>query len=230
MSVTVEITPPANQSVPQLGILISGQGGLMQRAIRLCQTGHIPARVAVVISSRVDNEGIATAQNMGVAVETVARSTFKDTASFSAQVWATVNKYTPLFGVLMLGWMPLLNIPPEWTNRVINTHPSLLPAFGGKGMYGQNVHQAILTAGVKVTGFTFHFVDNIYDHGPIIYQAGVEVVDGDTAETLEQRVISAQHTALASVLTAWVTNNLKISNDRVAGAPPAQWVSARELG
>jgi folate-dependent phosphoribosylglycinamide formyltransferase PurN len=214
-------------SLPRLVILISGGGGLMKRTLSLCRSSIVPAITDRVISSRPDNKGIRIAQELGATAHVVNRKDYKGVADFSEAVWRIIDKQNHIFGVLMLGWLPLLHIPDQWKNRVINTHPSLLPLFGGKGMFGHKVHEAVLKTGVFVTGFTFHFVDHIYDHGPIIHQSPVEVRADDTPSSLEQRVIHAQHSMLPELLRLWVTGTLRIEEGKIMGAPPPRWFPAK---
>jgi phosphoribosylglycinamide formyltransferase 1 len=102
--------------------------------------------------------------------------------------------------VVMGGFLKHVLIPPDFQNRVINIHPALLPEFGGKGMYGLKVHEAVIAAGDQVSGCSVHFVDNEYDHGPIILQRQVAVLPGDTSETLQARVFAAECDAYPEVL------------------------------
>jgi phosphoribosylglycinamide formyltransferase-1 len=102
--------------------------------------------------------------------------------------------------VIMGGYLEHLLIPNDFENRVVNIHPSLIPAFCGKGMYGLRVHQAAIDFGVKISGCTVHFVDNQYDHGPILLQRACEVLEGDTAETLQKRVFELECEALPEAI------------------------------
>lgn len=106
----------------------------------------------------------------------------------------------------------------QWRGRIVNVHPSLLPSFGGAGMYGIRVHQAVVDAGVRVTGVTVHFVDEEYDRGPIIAQSPVPVLPGDTPETLAQRVLAVEHTLYPIALDAVARGRVTLGTDgRVAG-------------
>jgi phosphoribosylglycinamide formyltransferase-1 len=117
--------------------------------------------------------------------------------------------------VVMAGFLKHVPIPADFTNRVINIHPSLIPAFCGKGMYGLKVHQAVLVYGAKVTGCTVHFVDNEFDHGPIIGQWPVPVKDDDTAELLQARVFAAECEAYPEVLRGLARGEISITGRRV---------------
>jgi folate-dependent phosphoribosylglycinamide formyltransferase PurN len=116
--------------------------------------------------------------------------------------------------------MQLVHIPDDFQLRVMNIHPALIPAFCGKGYYGHHVHEAVLAYGVKVTGCTVHFADNIYDHGPIILQRVVEVHDDDTPESLAERVQAAEREAYPEAISLFGAGRLQIDGRRVKIAPP----------
>jgi folate-dependent phosphoribosylglycinamide formyltransferase PurN len=113
---------------------------------------------------------------------------------FSERVFSVIEEFNADL-VCLAGWLCLLKIPDRWAGRVINIHPSLLPRFGGKGMYSQKVHQAVIDAGCTTSGCTVHYVDNQYDNGPIILQRTCAVLPGDTASTLAARVFEEEKIA-----------------------------------
>ncbi len=117
--------------------------------------------------------------------------------------------------VAMAGFLKLAPVPDDFAGRVLNIHPALIPAFCGPGMYGDRVHQAVLDAGVRVTGCTVHFVDNEYDHGPIIWQQPVPVFDDDTADTLAKRVFEVEKEAYPHVLRLLAAGRIKLEGGRV---------------
>jgi folate-dependent phosphoribosylglycinamide formyltransferase PurN len=178
-------------------ILISGGGGLARRVITASREADSTFMVDRVIASRADCPGLAHASGAGIAMA-VARP---------RNVWAAVNDRTDT--VLLLGWLHLIDIPQRWAGRVINVHPSLLPKFGGKGMYGHHVHEAVLRAGERESGFTFHIATNEYDAGPILHQQRMAVLPNDTVETLQSRVIDAQHRAIIPFLQRWVATSAR---------------------
>ncbi|MCK4351096.1 MAG: phosphoribosylglycinamide formyltransferase, partial [Candidatus Krumholzibacteria bacterium] len=105
----------------------------------------------------------------------------------------------------------------QWKGRMLNIHPALLPSFGGKGMYGIHVHEAVLERGVKVTGVTVHVVDEVYDRGPIVAQRAVPVLDGDTPEVLQKRVLKREHELYPQVLQWFAEGKIRIEDYRVYG-------------
>lgn len=172
----------------RLVCLISGSGTTLQNLIDRTRDGRLAATIAGVVSSRADVFGVERARAAGLPVAVVER---KPADTFSDRVFAAVRDFRPDL-VCLAGWLHLIRIPPDFRHRVLNIHPSLLPAFGGKGMYGRHVHQAVLEYGAKVSGCTVHFADDTYDTGPIVAQRAVEVRDDDTPDTLAARVFAAE--------------------------------------
>jgi phosphoribosylglycinamide formyltransferase-1 len=115
----------------------------------------------------------------------------------------------------MGGYLQHLLIPADFENRVTNIHPGLIPAFCGKGYYGRRVHEAVLDYGVKVSGCTVHFVDNQYDHGPIILQRTVNVLEGDSPESLAERIFQQECIAYPEAIQAIATGRLKVDGRRI---------------
>jgi phosphoribosylglycinamide formyltransferase-1 len=159
--------------MPRLGILLSGAGSTYANL-----AGELGGEVAVVVASRADAGGARLARENGHALAI---------AHESAQVTAALRAHGVEW-VAMCGWMRYWDPPDEFRERALNIHPSLLPAFGGKGMYGIRVHEAVLAAGCKLSGCTAHLVGGDYDSGPILAQRAVTVREDDTPETLQSRV------------------------------------------
>ncbi|MGL4554620.1 MAG: phosphoribosylglycinamide formyltransferase, partial [Gemmataceae bacterium] len=170
----------------RLGVLLSGGGTTLQNLL-----DRVVGQVACVVSSRADAFGLERARRAGVPASVVERKAYPDREAFSAATLAPCRA-AGVDLVCLAGYLQLLVIPPDFAGRVMNVHPSLLPAFGGKGMHGLHVHAAALAAGVKVSGCTVHFADNEYDRGPIVVQRAVEVRDDDTPEGLQARVFAAE--------------------------------------
>lgn len=184
----------------RLVVLISGGGTTLQNLADRIASGELPARIVGVVASKPGIGGIARAEAAGLPVAVVDAKADRNT--FPDRVWAAVRGFGPDI-VLLAGWLHLLPIPPDFRRRVLNIHPSLLPAFGGKGMYGRRVHEAVLAAGATVSGCTVHFADDTYDTGPIVLQKTVPVLPGDTPDTLAARVFAAECEAYpAAIRTA----------------------------
>ncbi len=180
---------------------------------RLIQDGQLAARIAVVIASR-PCKGVELARQAGLDVHIVSFKKAADVADYSDDITARLSEAGAKL-VVMAGFLSMWKIPPQFTGRVINIHPALLPSFGGQGMYGLRVHQAVLQAGCKVTGCTVHFVTNEYDRGPIILQRTVDVMEDDTPETLADRVFQQECIALPAAVALAAQRRLRIEGDRV---------------
>jgi phosphoribosylglycinamide formyltransferase-1 len=134
--------------------------------------------------------------------------------AWADEVWAAVRAFAPDL-VCFAGWLHLLPIPDDFRHRVLNIHPSLLPAFGGKGMYGEKVHKAVLEYGAKVSGCTVHFADDTYDTGPILVQKCVPVKEGDTPDTLAARVFQAECEAYPEAIRLIAEGRVTVQGRRV---------------
>lgn len=198
----------------RLAVLLSGGGTTLQNIIDRSERGELDARVACVVSSRSDAYGLERAKRHRIPSTTIRRKDYADTGSFSAAIWEYVRQYDVDL-VVMAGFMVLLDVAPEFKSRIMNTHPALIPAFCGKGMYGHHVHEAVLEHGCKVSGATVHFVDEEYDHGPIILQEAVQVMDDDTAETLAERVQAVERDLYPRAIRLFAERKLKIEGRRV---------------
>ncbi len=196
----------------RLVALISGGGTTLQNLIERITAGALPAHVAGVVASRADAFGIARAERAGIPVSVVNAAPRR--ATFAEEVWNAVRTYAPDL-VCFAGWLQLLPIPADFRHRVLNIHPSLLPAFGGKGMYGHHVHEAVLNYGAKVSGCTVHFADDTYDTGPILVQRCVPVKDGDTPDTLAARVFQAECEAYPEAIRLIAEGKVTVQGRRV---------------
>jgi phosphoribosylglycinamide formyltransferase-1 len=197
-SVSPGYSPESKHGLP-IAVLISGGGTTLKNLIDRQKSGELSVDFRLVISSRKEAKGLLFADQAGIPKAVLRRKDFSDGESHSEKIFEAVRRSGARL-VVMGGYLEHLLIPEDFTNRVINIHPSLIPAFCGQGMYGLHVHQAAIDFGVKITGCTVHFVDNQYDHGPILYQASCPVLQNDTAETLQQRVFELEREALPAVL------------------------------
>lgn len=207
--------PPDNlQPSPlPLAVLLSGGGTTMLNLAQRIAAGTLSARIKLVIASNDTSaaKGIQRANDLGLPCQVIRRKEHTDTAAFSETIFAQVREAGCEL-VCMAGFLSLLVIPDDFRGRVMNIHPSLLPAFGGKGMHGRHVHEAVLQAGAKVTGCTVHIADNTYDTGPIVLQKSCPVLPGDTAEALAARVFEQECEAYPEAITAFIE---KDRNDQV---------------
>ncbi len=183
----------------RLAVLISGSGRTLQNFIRLMERGDLPVEIRLVISSTPRAGGLRFAHEAEIPTQVFSRRDARDDRDYSEKIFHACRD-AEIDYVAMAGFLKFLLIPPDFENRVLNIHPALLPAFGGPGMYGHHVHQAVLAAEVPESGCTVHWVDNQYDHGPILLQRRVEVRPGDTSDTLADRVFQAELIAYPEVL------------------------------
>jgi phosphoribosylglycinamide formyltransferase-1 len=204
----------------QLAVLISGSGTTLQNLIDCISDRSLNAKIATVIASRPGIAGIARAQSAGLPCEIVDRKKFDSIEQFSTRIFSICAGARADL-VCLAGWLSLLRIPAEMTGKLMNIHPALLPAFGGAGMYGQRVHQAVLDHGCKISGCTVHFVDREYDTGPIILQRACPVLEDDTPASLAHRVFEEEKIAYPLAIQLFQSGRLKIEGRRVRvlGAP-----------
>jgi phosphoribosylglycinamide formyltransferase-1 len=183
----------------RLAVLISGGGTTLRNLIEHIGNGRLDAVIVRVVSSNPQAGGLRYAKQAGIEAKVIERRGAGDDAAFSRAVFDACREVDCHIAV-MGGFLKFVTIPPDFDWRVVNIHPALIPAFCGQGFYGHHVHQAVLDYGAKVSGCTVHFVDNQYDHGPIILQRTVDVRDDDTAETLAARVFEAECEAYPEAL------------------------------
>lgn len=195
----MNMTHPSAAPRPlRLAVLLSGSGRTLDNLLDRIRDGRLAATVQVVISSREDVRGVRIAEAAGLPVRVVSPQELS-IAAFSDRIFgACAASGADL--VVMAGFLHLVAVPPSFAGRVINIHPSLLPAFGGKGFHGLHVHRAVLARGCTVSGCTVHLVDDEYDHGRILLQKTVPVLSDDTPESLAARVFAAECEALPQAI------------------------------
>ena len=198
----------------RLAVLLSGAGTTLQNLIDRIADGRLAAKIAVVIASRADAGGLERARRAGIPAVVVARKEFPDTDRFNDALHDELAKHD-LDLIIMAGFLSQFQLRGRYNGRVLNVHPALIPAFCGKGYYGERVHRAVLEAGVKVSGCTVHFADDEYDHGPIILQGAVPVLDDDTPETLAARVHQLENELYPEAIRLWAEGLLEIVGRRV---------------
>lgn len=175
----------------RLVVLISGGGTTLRNLIAKIRESQLDASIELVISSTSKAYGLEIAAEAGVRTAVVPWRSYADDAAASDRLFELCRQANPHL-VVCGGFLKKLVVPADFENRVVNIHPSLIPAYCGHGYYGRRVHEAVLAAGEPVSGCTVHFVDNEYDHGPVIAQRQVPVQPGDTPESLAARVFEAE--------------------------------------
>lgn len=203
----------------RLAVLLSGSGTTMVNLQKHILKEKVPATVELVVSSRKKALGLERAQALGLPVAVLLRKPFVkdgvfDAAAYSAALVSLLEPYAPDL-VVMAGFMTRLDKIMTERFDVLNVHPALLPMFGGEGYYGRRVHEAVLKAGVKVSGATVHFADAQYDRGPIVLQEAVPVLEDDTPDSLAERVHACERRLYPHAVALYAEGRLKRADGRV---------------
>jgi phosphoribosylglycinamide formyltransferase-1 len=185
----------------RVAVLVSGSGRSLENLIERTRSGELDCEIALVVSTTPKAFALERARRHGILSVVIDPDRRLSPEELGRDVFAAIESQDCAVAV-MAGFLRLVKIPARWIGRVINIHPSLLPAFGGKGFYGDRVHKAVLERGVQFTGCTVHYVDNEYDHGPILLQRCIGVQPGDTPESLAARVFEEEKIALPEALRA----------------------------
>lgn len=202
----------------RIAVLLSGSGTTLQNILDCCASGAIGGDVVFVGSSRIDAYGLTRAAEAGIPNHAFPRKDYDSVEAFSNAIWGQVDTFTPDL-IVLAGFMSLIHVPKQYEGRIMNVHPALIPSFCGKGMYGHHVHQAVLDYGAKLTGVTVHFVDAEYDNGPIIMQSTVPVEEGDTADTLADRVQAEERALYPKAIQLFAEGRLQIDGRVVRVLP-----------
>jgi len=200
----------------KIGVLISGSGTNLQSLIDNIETGNIKGKITVVISNRKDAYGLNRARQKNIDALYIRQKDYESFENFNDAIIDELKKHNVEL-VVLSGYLKILTSKfiEEYRNRIINIHPSLIPAFCGKGYYGIKVHEEVIKYGVKLSGATVHFVDEDADTGPIIIQEAVEVGYEDTAETLKQKVLKIEHKILPLAVKYYCEGKIQISGRKV---------------
>jgi phosphoribosylglycinamide formyltransferase 1 len=196
----------------RLGFFASGRGSNMQAVINACNSGFLDARPCVVISNNSGSEALTQARQEGIPAYHFSSKTHPDLVQLDEMILSVLQQHqTDL--VVLAGYMKRLGEKTlsAYQGRVINIHPALLPRHGGEGMYGAHVHEAVIAAGDQETGVTVHLVDHEYDHGAILAQTHLPVLEVDTPETLARRVLEREHTFLVETLKRIIEGEIVLS-------------------
>jgi phosphoribosylglycinamide formyltransferase-1 len=203
----------------RMAVLLSGGGTTLQNFIDRIERGELDAEVACVIGSRPDAYGLERARRHGIPAFVVNRKDYPTAEAYADAPWPVIRDHGANL-VALAGFLSLLHVPPDFEHRIMNTHPALIPAFCGKGMYGHRVHEAVIESGVKVSGATIHYADAQYDHGPIILQGAVPVLDDDTPDTVAERVMALERELYPQAVQLFSEGRLKVEGRRVRILPP----------
>lgn len=198
----------------KIAVLLSGSGRTLQNFIDLRQRGELNIEISVVIGSRNNIMGLQRAADANIPTAVIDRRNFSSLEECCSNIFNLCDQ-AKVDLVCLAGWLCLLHLPQRYQGRTMNIHPALLPAFGGKGMFGHHVHESVINHGCKISGCTVHFLDNAYDTGPIIIQRPCPVLDDDTPDTLAARVFEQEMIAYPEAITLFAQNRLKIEGRRV---------------
>lgn len=213
MSTTRPLKKPLDRPI-RLGVLISGSGTTLANFLDAISSKRMNAEIALVIASKEGVGGIERAKKAGLPVAVVSRTSFASVEDFSAALFDQLRA-ADVDLVTLAGFLSLIQIPEDFRYRVMNIHPALIPSFCGKGYHGHYVHEAVLDRGAKVSGCTVHFADNEYDHGPIIVQKTVPVLDSDTPDSLAARVFEAECLAYPEAIQQFASGKVEVHGHRV---------------
>jgi phosphoribosylglycinamide formyltransferase-1 len=202
----------------RIAVLLSGEGTSLENLFERIAAGALPAEIAVVIASRAKAGGLERARRRNVPAIAIPRRDHPDVTEFNDRIHAALDRHEVDL-VALLGFLSVFETRGKWAGRTINVHPALIPAFSGKGFYGRRVHEAVLEAGVRITGATVHFADDEYDHGPIILQEPVAVRDDDTPESLAARVQAVERELVPEAIRLIAEGRLALEGRRVRILP-----------
>lgn len=200
----------------RIGVLVSGGGSNLQALIDGVESGLIPGEIAVVISNKPGVYALERASNHRIPTVVVNPRDCPNVVEFSKAILAVCQEYQVDL-VCMAGFMRIIDrvLVEAYPNRILNIHPALLPAFGGKGMYGHHVHEAVIASGAKFSGATVHFVTAETDIGPIVTQEIVSVVDQDTPESVAAKVLQVEHQIYPQAVKLVMEEQFRIEGMRV---------------
>jgi len=199
-----------------LGVLISGNGSNLQALIDAIDSKYLTARIGVVVSNRVDAYGLVRANQNNIPIKVLLRNEFDTEDEYDLALIRTL-KECQIDLVVLAGFLSILSfqVVKAIEGRIINVHPSLIPAFCGKGYYGEKVHKAVIDYGVKLSGATVHFVDEGTDTGPIIFQEAVNVEEHDDVASLSRKILTLEHRLLVESVKMIVQGRISIDGRKV---------------
>jgi formyltetrahydrofolate-dependent phosphoribosylglycinamide formyltransferase len=202
----------------RLAVLLSGSGTSLENLFEHIDAG-LPAEVVCVLSSKKSALGLRRAEARGVPAIAIPRREFADVAGFNDALHETLARFEPDL-VCLLGFLSPFELRGRYAGRALNVHPALIPAFSGQGFYGHHVHEAVLAAGVKISGATVHFVGDAYDEGQILLQESVPVLDDDTPETLAARVQALEQRLVPEAIRRIAEGRVRNEGRRTRILPP----------
>jgi phosphoribosylglycinamide formyltransferase-1 len=200
----------------KIAVLASGEGTNLQAIIDAIKEGRLKAEIKAVISNNSGSGALRRAKEEGLFGLHLSHRQFATPEEFNHNL-LKILRDREVELIVLAGYMKMLSpkVINAYRDRILNIHPALLPSFGGKGMYGQRVHQAVIDYGVKLTGVTVHIVDEKYDHGPIVLQRAVKVLEGDDPESLSKRVLEVEHKLYPEAIRFFAEERIRVEGRRV---------------
>lgn len=194
-----------SQAKTKIAVFISGSGSNLQALIDACESGLIHGEIVCVISNKAGVKGLQRAQNAGIDAITIPHKDYDSREAFDDALLQALKPYDVDL-ICLAGFMRILtpHFISQWDGRMLNTHPALLPKHGGKGMYGEHVHRAVLAAQDAESGVSVHYVIPAVDQGDVVLQRRVPVLENDTPETLGARVLKEEHIAYPQAIKLWI--------------------------
>ena len=203
----------------RLAVLLSGSGTSLENLFERIEAG-LPAEIVCVIASKKSAFGLQRAERRGVPAVAVPRREHPDVSGFNDALHEVLGRFEPDL-VCLLGFLSPFELRGRYEGRALNVHPALIPAFSGQGFYGRRVHEAVLAAGVKVTGATVHFASDAYDEGPILLQGAVPVEPDVDVESLAARVQALERELVPEAIRLIAAGRVRIEQGRTVILPPA---------
>ena len=200
----------------QIAVFASGQGSNCRAIYDAITDGKLNAALGLVVSNNAEAGVLTWAKEKKLAAVHIASEQFEDKNKFYDSLIGTLTKHRIQL-IVLAGYMKKIGLPliEAYPNRILNIHPALLPAFGGKGMFGEHVHKAVIDYGAKITGVTVHLVDPEYDHGAIVMQRSIDVMDHDTPQSLAERVLALEHQTYYLAIQLFAENKVEIRGRKV---------------
>ncbi|NQT27689.1 phosphoribosylglycinamide formyltransferase [candidate division KSB1 bacterium] len=199
----------------KLGVFASGRGSNFAAILKAIDVGRLNASVQILISNNTDAKAQDLARERGIPTQVINKPDFPDRPAFLQPLQEALRSNSVEF-ICLAGYMKKIpdEIIREYHHRILNVHPALLPSFGGKGMYGHHVHEAVLQQGCKVSGVTVHLVDEVYDQGPVVAQRCVPVEEDDTPDTLAARVLKVEHELFPEAIQLFAEERVSVKDGR----------------
>lgn len=200
----------------RIAVFASGTGSNFKNILEKTKKGLIQAKIIVLVTDNHNAGAIQIARDHDIPVKVFSKNDFADREELNVQMLNSLKEYSIQY-IVLAGYLKLVgeNIVKEFSNKILNIHPALLPSFGGKGMYGKYVHQAVFEHGVKVTGATVHLVNEIYDAGSIVLQKAVSIEGLKSPEEIAKQVLKVEHEIYPKAIKLLIENRLKIIGRRV---------------